>query len=249
MLGSLSSGVSWMATRSREQYRGFKESWAVREEAMAVETERRRQATAVRMRQLRSEMAALQAEAEAEGVADGAEEGEEYTGPLTMFEQGALLGSLLLSPAGVPGVVVGGAFGGAAGYVTERIEQARSYISGEYNNRLETERINRQQMASTHDELKALSQVTVHSEDPDEAAALTRAFTSFLKEPANAKCVDCAERFSNHNDAWASLNLGTLMCVKCAAVHRSMGVNVSRVKSVVFDSWDATMVSARLSLL
>ena len=64
---------------------------------MAVETERRGQATAVRMRQLRSEMAALQAEAEAEGVADGSEEGEEYTGPRTMSEQGALLGSLVLS--------------------------------------------------------------------------------------------------------------------------------------------------------
>ena len=86
--------------------------------------------------------------------------------------------------------------------------------------------------------------MSVQSADPDEAAALTRAFVTFLKEPANAKCVDCADRFAAHNDAWASLNLGVLMCVRCAAVHRSMGVNVSRVKSVVFDSWDAAMVRA-----
>lgn len=49
-----------------------------------------------------------------------------------------------------------------------------------------------------------------------------------------------------HNDGWASLNLGVLVCVNCAAVHRSMGTNVSRIKSVVFDRWDGAMVRTML---
>lgn len=86
---------------------------------------------------------------------------------------------------GVPGVVVGGAFGGAAGYVTERIEQARAYISGAYHERVETEKQNAAQMASTHEELKSLDEVRVRADDPEEAAELTRAMLEFLAEPAN----------------------------------------------------------------
>jgi len=231
-----------MQESARAQYRGMQETWAAREEERQLQVARARKTSAARMRQLREEMAALQAQAEAEDTG----ELDEDAGPLTLSERGAILGSVLLSPAGVPGVVVGGAFGGAAGYVTERIERARQYVHGAYNDRVATERLNEEQMASTYDQLKALDEVRVRSSDEAEARELTDALSAFLQEPTNCKCADCAMPFAAHNDAWASLNLGTLVCVHCAAVHRSMGTNVSRIKSVVFDRWDATMARTLL---
>ena len=36
---------------------------------------------------------------------------------------------------------------------------------------------------------------------------------------------------------WASWNLGVFMCIRCAGIHRNLGVHISRVKSVNLDSW------------
>ena len=172
------------------------------------------------------------------------EEEEGETVEITMSERGAMIGSLLLSSAGVPGIIVGGAFGGAAGYVTERIEQARSYVASAYGERVATERQIKEQMAAANSELKALDDVRVLSADADEAAELTAQLAAFLAMPCNKRCADCAARLRHPNDAWASVNLGVLVCVNCAAVHRSLGVGVSRVKSPVFDRWDAAAARA-----
>ena len=36
---------------------------------------------------------------------------------------------------------------------------------------------------------------------------------------------------------WASWNLGVFVCIRCAGIHRNLGVHISRVKSVNLDSW------------
>jgi len=36
---------------------------------------------------------------------------------------------------------------------------------------------------------------------------------------------------------WASWNLGVFLCIRCAGIHRNLGVHVSKVKSVNLDSW------------
>ena len=244
MLGSLSSSIESLRSSAVSQVEGVKATLAAREEARQVEAARAHSAHATRLRQLREEMAELQAQVGEDG--GDADEEVVVDMPLSLSERGALLGSVLLSPAGVPGVFVGGAFGGAAGYVTERIEQARAYIHGAYNERVETEKRNHEAMQSTHAELKALDEVRVRASDPEEAEALTQAMVAFLLEPVNRKCADCAAPFNAYNDAWASLNQRILVCVNCAAVHRSMGTNVSRIKSVVFDRWDAEMASTLL---
>lgn len=35
---------------------------------------------------------------------------------------------------------------------------------------------------------------------------------------------------------WVSINLGLLCCIKCSGVHRSLGVSVSKVRSLTLDS-------------
>ncbi|KAF9764117.1 hypothetical protein NGRA_0819 [Nosema granulosis] len=56
---------------------------------------------------------------------------------------------------------------------------------------------------------------------------------SLVREPGNNKCMDC----NVSNPQWATVTFGVFICLDCASVHRSMGVNTSFVKSVTMDSW------------
>ncbi|KAJ2453684.1 hypothetical protein EV183_002088 [Coemansia sp. RSA 2336] len=56
-----------------------------------------------------------------------------------------------------------------------------------------------------------------------------------LQRPrGNDKCVDCRKS----SPEWASINLGVLMCIDCSGIHRSMGVHVSKVRSIKLDHWE-----------
>lgn len=60
------------------------------------------------------------------------------------------------------------------------------------------------------------------------------ALTSVLINDSNKRCIDCA---SPHQVEWASLGFGTLVCLKCAGFHRSLGVHITAVKSTTLDRW------------
>lgn len=61
-----------------------------------------------------------------------------------------------------------------------------------------------------------------------------------LKEEDNKYCVDCDSK----GPRWASWNLGIFLCIRCAGIHRNLGVHISRVKSVNLDSWTPQQVAS-----
>ena len=54
-----------------------------------------------------------------------------------------------------------------------------------------------------------------------------------LSLPGNSTCCDCGIE----KPKWASLNNGVFLCLKCAGIHRGLGVDVSTIRSLQIDSW------------
>ena len=48
---------------------------------------------------------------------------------------------------------------------------------------------------------------------------------------ANSTCADCGQK----RPEWCSLNLGVLVCIECSGIHRSLGVHLSKVRSLRLD--------------
>ena len=59
-----------------------------------------------------------------------------------------------------------------------------------------------------------------------------------LSREGNTTCFDCR----NENPKWASLNNGIILCLKCAGIHRSFGLQISTIRSVQVDSWNEKQV-------
>jgi len=51
--------------------------------------------------------------------------------------------------------------------------------------------------------------------------------------PGNDKCAECGLK----HPQWASVSFGTVFCLECSGIHRSLGVHISFVRSIAMDSW------------
>ncbi|KAJ1970258.1 hypothetical protein IWQ62_000086 [Dispira parvispora] len=64
------------------------------------------------------------------------------------------------------------------------------------------------------------------------------------KVPGNHQCVDCGAP----DPEWSSINMGTLLCIECSGIHRSLGVHLSKVRSLTLDNWEPEQIQVMLQL-
>uniref|UniRef100_A0A3Q3LH77 Arf-GAP domain-containing protein n=1 Tax=Labrus bergylta TaxID=56723 RepID=A0A3Q3LH77_9LABR len=55
--------------------------------------------------------------------------------------------------------------------------------------------------------------------------------------------------FSLAGPRWASWNLGIFICIRCAGIHRNLGVHISKVKSVNLDQWTQEQVQVKGAMM
>ncbi|TRY98288.1 hypothetical protein DNTS_034049 [Danionella cerebrum] len=68
----------------------------------------------------------------------------------------------------------------------------------------------------------------------------------------NSKCFMAGLKFVfsmfGTGPRWASWNLGVFICIRCAGIHRNLGVHISRVKSVNLDQWTPEQIQSVQSM-
>lgn len=71
------------------------------------------------------------------------------------------------------------------------------------------------------------------------ATVLAHATNEFVEriQDANPLCADC----QSLGPEWACINFGTAICIECSGIHRSLGVHVSKVRSLLLDAWPRSL--------
>ncbi|XP_030582610.1 arf-GAP with coiled-coil, ANK repeat and PH domain-containing protein 2 isoform X2 [Archocentrus centrarchus] len=70
------------------------------------------------------------------------------------------------------------------------------------------------------------------------------ALQKVLTIPGNACCCDCGQP----DPRWASINLGITLCIQCSGIHRSLGVHLSKVRSLTLDTWEPELLKLMCEL-
>eukprot|EP00039_Didymoeca_costata_P007587 m.101372 g.101372 ORF g.101372 m.101372 type:complete len:664 (-) comp13742_c0_seq5:225-2216(-) len=67
---------------------------------------------------------------------------------------------------------------------------------------------------------------------------------NILSVSGNESCADCKRA----DACWCSINLGITLCIECSGIHRSMGVHVSKVRSLSLDDMEPEVMEVMMSL-
>jgi len=77
-------------------------------------------------------------------------------------------------------------------------------------------------------------QASASKQDDDSTTARKRArLRELMMRPENRVCCDC----QRVDPQWASINIGSFICITCSGIHRGLGVHISKVRSATMDTW------------
>ena len=78
------------------------------------------------------------------------------------------------------------------------------------------------------------------------ATASPRAFSQrvIAFTPSCALCAECGDS----NPCWASISLGVTVCIECSGIHRSMGVHISKIRSLTLDDWSDSVLGVLMAV-
>jgi len=65
-----------------------------------------------------------------------------------------------------------------------------------------------------------------------------------LEIPGNEVCADC----NAEGPQWASINFGVTLCIECSGIHRSLGVHITKVRSITLDTWEPEILKVMAEL-
>uniref|UniRef100_A0A1I8EP94 Arf-GAP domain-containing protein n=1 Tax=Wuchereria bancrofti TaxID=6293 RepID=A0A1I8EP94_WUCBA len=68
------------------------------------------------------------------------------------------------------------------------------------------------------------SRIDAKRTEPERLQAIV---VDLLREEENKYCADCEAK----QPRWASWNLGVFLCIRCAGIHRNLGVHLTKVSS------------------
>lgn len=122
---------------------------------------------------------------------------------------------------------------------------------GLYELQTETEEEAKEWIAAIRTQIEGSLTQTITSQSKDDVNQNNSLFvvhtSQILDElhQANPYCADCG---SNENVTWASLNLCIMICIECSGIHRSLGVHISKVRSLTLDKWSPHNIQLTISL-
>ncbi|KAH9282412.1 Arf-GAP with coiled-coil, ANK repeat and PH domain-containing protein 2 [Echinococcus granulosus] len=102
--------------------------------------------------------------------------------------------------------------------------------------------------SATNGEARASNALTAPSLTGSRDSLRSLSGALLLDEPPTAGNRSCADCLTTNDVKWASTNLGVTLCTDCAACHRSLGVHISKVRSLTLDNWEPELLEVMRNL-